>query len=640
MHSQTWVPRISAVAAILMATGLALGQVPRVARTADNAQVFGNKATDNAISVGEHVIVITSNHGISLFNKSGLQLDQRPFDDPLNPFPFKRVEDDLTGFTIAPSRWFDGRTDYDPTHDRLWMIYSETNEQAGTTLDGDISPLHLAVNKAMLSPNQFDDFSTDDWWYYTGESSPGNGGTAFDLSFQSMKQYTEGSPHNPFPLQGLAGGASSLLDLPIISIDERAVYVTAFGNDANPLGGSLPFQNIFIIPIKFDNNTKSLLDGDKPGENLITSLRLRDLPASDVRYEPDTYRRTYPVQEPHDQVLNAQLFVSVSTESAVEQDAIRLGGLWFDDSDPLPANHRWWYTQHLNPQSLELNDVDAGTGMNFFYGNSGNPIETPATDFDIRPASGFISSAVLTKDNQGNERVFMAHHVYPSVSGVAGTDTVVQWYVIDPHLAKFREEQLTPTWQPTLVASGRLSGSGNYYHPVIGVTDTGMAYLEYTFSDGTTWPQIRRATLTSNYTAIAIGTDILLQAGPTNRTYEDFAPGGSPPDFDDSWADFSDMQADPFLCKLWSTHTLVHDPGGPPPGSIVVGEKRDIWLFDLSYNCFTPDMNGNSVIESGDMLLFNSYYDARDEKADADANGNVDIIDMAIFLDAYTAGEP
>ncbi|UYV13539.1 MAG: hypothetical protein NCW75_04460 [Phycisphaera sp.] len=51
-------------------------------------------------------------------------------------------------------------------------------------------------------------------------------------------------------------------------------------------------------------------------------------------------------------------------------------------------------------------------------------------------------------------------------------------------------------------------------------------------------------------------------------------------------------------------------------------------------------MNGNSMVESGDALLFNNYYATQDDRADADANGDVDINDMAIFLDAYTAGVP
>lgn len=105
--------------------------------------------------------------------------------------------------------------------------------------------------------------------------------------------------------------------------------------------------------------------------------------------------------------------------------------------------------------------------------------------------------------------------------------------------------------------------------------------------------------------------------------------------------DFSDMQHDPFLCKFWSVHTLVHDPGAPA-GTVDVGEQRDIWLFEHRYTtvCFTPDMNANGMVEAQDAILYNAYYADEDARADANDDGRVDPTDAAIFLTAYTAGVP
>ena len=110
-----------------------------------------------------------------------------------------------------------------------------------------------------------------------------------------------------------------------------------------------------------------------------------------------------------------------------------------------------------------------------------------------------------------------------------------------------------------------------------------------------------------------------------------------------SWADFSDMQHDPFLCKFWSVHTLVHEPTEEPdPTSPVDMDERDVWLFENRYTtfCFSPDMNENGMVEAEDALLYDGYYAAEDERADANADGVVDPTDAAIFLNAYAAGVP
>ena len=664
------IEHVIGAAGLILAAGLACGQpVQKVARTAANTQEFGQRATDNAISVGAQAIVITSNHGISLFDKAGTQLVAYKMSD--SGFPFIRTETDPGG-TQAPSRYFDGRTEYDHAHNRQWIMYSETNDEAESTADRDISSLHVAVNRNpafFTNGGTLDNLSTGQWWYYTGPSSnPGNGGTAFDLNDDGMDRYYAGGPHDPFPEgdPSVPYEGAALVDLPTIAIDEQALYVTAFGRFVpDPPLPFVNFQNIFIIPIDFNEGgvSKSMLDGDKPPVGQIISLRLRDLPVDEVgqppvkEHEPDFHLRHYAVQEPfaYTEAENAQLFVSISVDGSVEQTGIRVAGLWFDDT--FGPDGEWIYTQHIvddtgGDEDYPLAEVDVDmAGLAFFYSPDGYQIETPDPDFSPRPAGAFISSAVLAKDSQGELRLFIAHHANPSDNAMMDPQAeqryAVQWYVIDPDLGtspdNFRTIQDPPVWNPTLVESGRIetdgTDDGDCYNPSIGVNRQGEAYIEYSFTNDETWPEVRRVKLTTDYSAV--DTNVLLQAGPVNYSYEDglTVPIGDP---NDAWQDFSDMQHDPFLCKLWSTHTLVHDPG-VPAGTLDVGELRDLWLFENRYTTFclfNPDMNGNSMVESGDALLYNNYYDAQDDRADADANGEVDVHDMLIFLDAYSAGTP
>lgn len=656
------------VAVVVLACGRVNGQaVETVVRTPENADEFGFKPTDTGISVGEHAIVITSNHGIMMYDKAGNELDLRRIDGVApSQFPFIRWETDVLPPDpppplpprVAVSRWFDPRSEYDAVHNRQWMIYVETNDDPQTTQDGDISPIHLAISKdpsdfPPLHP-AFDTFDDTHWWYYTGRAQAGlgNAGAAFNMADGGIDPYPGGSPHNPFPAQTLPGVTAALVDLPTMAIDERAVYLTAYGTD-NDGTSTFDFQAIFILPITFDGGASSMLDGDRPdeGDDLLV-LRPRDLPPDPpepappvVEYEPDPYIRQYAVQEPflYEEVENAQLFISISDDASLKQDRIRVAGLWFDDTDPDPLEHRWRYTQHIENDAQKgypLLDVAVGPSLEFYYGSS-YQAATPASDFNPRTPGAFISSAVLAKDSQGELRLFVAHYARPAGQSGPDNGVVVQWYVIDPDLDNFRVIQNPPVWNPQIVQGGRIdsdgTNSGDCYYPSIGVTRQGEAYIEYTFSNSQTWPQVRRIKLNSSYSAPV--TNVLVEPGPVNRTYED-DPTGS--DLNDAWADFSDMQHDPVLCKLWSVHTLVHDPGGTPPGSVVEGDKRDIWLFENRYTpvCFSPDLNQNMIVDPGDALLFNDFYANEDPRADADADGDVNAIDAAIFLDRYTAGTP
>ncbi|MEQ8843285.1 MAG: hypothetical protein RIB58_00400 [Phycisphaerales bacterium] len=576
-----------------------------------------------------------------MLNKAGTVLVSHKFTDP--GFPFKRFG---TGSgSVAPSRWFDARTDYQPSTGRQWISFSEQNAEFGSTGTNTISPLHLAVTKSpdVFPPGGLSNFGTGQWWYFTGNAgNPGNGGTAFNMQDTAMLRYPGGGPDNPFPdAPMVTPQRSPLFDLPIISIDEQAVYVTAFGTDAdlistNPdvYGPSYIFCGIYIIPVEFDDGTgpKSMLDGDQPGMGLVTSLRPRDLDEAQPQYERDFHVRHYPVQEPehYPELENAQFFISVDESDSDVQRAVRLGGLWFDDSAPMAVDHRWRYTQQINPSTLLLDDLDVGGSLAFRYQTGGYDVQTPDSTFNPATVGAFISSAVLTKDSSGEFRIFATHHVYLD-DGAGGVNGIaVQWYVIDPHLAEFRKLQSPPTWNPTIVASGRITtngtNSGDCYHPVIGVTPQGVAVIEYTYSNANSWPQIRRATLSNTYSSV--GSDVLVRPGPINYSY-------SPAN--DKWADFSDMQADPSGCRLWSVHTLVHDPGGPTPGMITTINERDVWVIEVPGNCNNANLNGDSQVDLYDMSMFTDLFATGARRVDMDTDGDTDSTDAALYQAAYDA---
>lgn len=147
------------LAAMLVAASGAAAQVEVVARTTDDDDEFGGKPGDISVSVGEDVLVVTSNHGVTMLNRSGTILDEHKLDDA--GFPFIRIGSGSG--TIAPSRWFDPRTVYDPEHNRQWMLYSEQYFEVGTSRLDDISPLHLAVSRDMSGSNVLDEFDELDW---------------------------------------------------------------------------------------------------------------------------------------------------------------------------------------------------------------------------------------------------------------------------------------------------------------------------------------------------------------------------------------------------------------------------------------------------------------------------------------------
>ncbi|MEQ9097274.1 MAG: hypothetical protein RIE32_13545 [Phycisphaerales bacterium] len=440
-------------------------------------------------------------------------------------------------------------------------------------------------------------------------------------------------------------GPKALVDLPIIAVDDEYVYVTAFGIDAEILDPGPPvsydtpytFQAHFIIPIEFDEGgtTRSMLDGYKPDEEDITVLRPRDLPETEPEYERDFQSRHYPVQEPFDQEDNAQFFISLD-RSTGEKDAIRLAGLWFDDSDN-PG--QWRYTQHLipsgSPGAGELADMEVDSSFEFFAGRGDYQIETPDTrsgdTFNPASTSSNFSSAVMVPDSNSDMRIFATHHVYTQ-DGAGNVDGAhVQWYYIDPDVDDFRKVQDPASWSPEILETGRISddgtNGGDCYFPSIGVTKQGVAYIEYTFSNSNTWPEVRRVQLNTTYDSVVANSNVQVVAGPDKLAY---TPTNT------RWADFSDMQADPFTCDLWSVHTLVHDDG-TNPSSITDIDRRDVWLLENPINCNNANLNGDSMVDLFDMAAFNDFYATGARRVDMDTDGDTDATDAVIYQNAYDA---
>ena len=334
----------------------------------------------------------------------------------------------------------------------------------------------------------------------------------------------------------------------------------------------------------------------------------------------------YAVQEPFEEeaFMNRQFFVSLPGTGSGPAVDIRIGCMWFDSD-----NDRWQYAQRTKTEmgSTLLDDPLVGNGFNYYLNATGLPA-TPDTGGWGPSVPRGLMQAVLVKDAHNDPRIFAIHHAAAvdnsGSTPVPGDRFVVQWYVIDPDLANFRGTG--DGWDPEVLITGRIdAGTGDRYHPVIAVSPQGVAYIEYTYSDATTYPQIRRALLSNSYTSVA--SDVLVQAGPdTAYIADDFSSTDN-----GGWADFADMQSDPDGCGFWSVHTLVHT-ADPEPCQI---NARDVWLFELDENCLNANLNGDSVVDLFDMALFNDLFATGARRVDMDTSGTIDATDATLFQNAY-----
>ncbi|MFI4915301.1 MAG: hypothetical protein ACIAS6_02190 [Phycisphaerales bacterium JB060] len=603
-----------------LAVSATQAQVHRVASTADDdAEEFGAWATDAALGVNAEAVVTTSNQRMTIFDRSGTLLDVRTVSDldPLSAtfWPFFRIDTtDDPGAMELKSRMFDAQAEYHPQTGRLWVVYGEQNASDGFGFtfgsgDNNISPLHLAVSKEMTGTNELDSFDNEDWWYYTGlnDTDPntpiGNGDGYFDLQDTGMTRYPDSrsgvsNPHAPYPTGGTFFDGS-LVDKPHMAIDEQAAYITSYGE----IGSTM-----VIIPLSHGSGD-SILDGDKPAAIDLTFMRFVDLPAE------DKHTRHFAVQEPYEDgdFENAQFFISNN------DNEIRVGAMWHDGS-------RWNYSQRVETTTSTVPEDIILTGSDVFASGQGVEADTPDTVHGFGPRTGgsFFPSAVLARDANGDPRIFAVHAVQPIVSGTPTGQLVIQWYVIDPDLGDVQTAPLSTAFEPDIVEVGRLDTPGDRYHPTIGVTQQGVAYIEFTYSSTTVWPEVRRVTLNSSYTDIVPNSEVTVQPG-VSYPYVGALPG---------WADFSDMQADPVTsCAFWSVHTLVHDVDDGP----TVLDRRDVWLFQTLFNCGNSNLNFDAGTDLYDMAMFNSLYGAGARRVDMNTDGQTDATDAILYQDAYDA---
>ncbi|MFG0284578.1 MAG: hypothetical protein ACF8R7_09170 [Phycisphaerales bacterium JB039] len=589
--------RLILVAAMLSWAGSGSAQVKQVAFTTedDDPQGEGWRPIDAGVGVTSSAVITTSNMRFSIFSRSGGPPAQS-FHVYDAGFPFKRTD-------TEHGRLFDPRIEYDPIHDRLWIIESEDTHLHPVPAERHIARIHLAVSKGGNPLS----LGASDWWIYTDATGPR---TAFDLTNQFLVPYrTEGGAED------YHRELITLADLPTVTVDERAVYLTPYSNDPQLPPIPPQFTAIIIIPLTHEGGAKSILAGDRPDESDITIIRLTGL-----RQDPfliDDHVQHYAVQEPFgpfEEFENAQFFLSSGQSGP--QSELRLGGVWYDET-----LDQWQYELRNDGASpvSDILDMPLNAAHHFYYRNSDYDPVTPDPDFQPNAHSGFFSSAVLVYDIDGLPAIFATHAVHPV--GASGPEArfVVQWYVIDPDLDDFR----TPNWQPAVVKSGRLPAlnNGDAYHPSIGVTPQGIAFIEYTYSDENTFPQLRRAQLTGDY--LGVYSDTLVQIGPATAYTA----------FRDAWADYADMQADPAPgnCGFWSGQTLAQRLNPNPPEV----DGRDFWLVQHAINCAQAEMNWDGAIDETDLYLFNDHHALGRLRADMNRDFKVDFLDYAIYTDAY-----
>ncbi|MEO1277338.1 MAG: hypothetical protein AAFV77_00075 [Planctomycetota bacterium] len=637
---------------------LAAGVASAQAQTLVYEQTHDGTATDNesrptsaSVGVSDKAGVAIGTRYMGLYSKGGSLQDFRTAAGM--GFPFDLVDPD---FNVL----IDARAEHDQVHNRLVMAYMEA--QAGFlsfAVDpcADDALLHLAISRDLPSVTSF-----SNWWYYTG-GGPG-GSTAFDLGASGYLQYkNEFGAHEPvektarMPSLGFhsrSGDSDDRSGAIIVAVNGRLAEdcplpPASAGADAPEVTGKTR-QHLYIIPYEHEDGEESILDGDQPQPGDITTVRpfTQDV---DSDIAPDTSIYGWVVQEPYGRFQNAEFVENAtfiistplpgSADTPVQE--IRLKGLFFDDTQN--PGEEWTLQQRVVATSSKtLDPIVIDSSLRYRPTNETGDNPVPASEIDT--PSGFwgpagqgtyFHSAVLVKDNgpQGGEyRIFAVHSVRPE-----GQDRwVAQWYVIDPALATFHSTPApSGNWKPTVVASGRLESTGNSYHPNIVVSRQGIAFIEYTYSDSQTWPEVRRVRLNNSYNGIATG-PTLIKAGPS-LSYDENT--NAFPDFG-IWANIADAQADAFdQCFYWSTHTLVNDDPvlNPTP-------TRDAWLFQNAFGN-TPsgcgqslalvDLNDDGQADAFDLVAFTDRYAQEARRVDFNADGKVCPADTLLFMDAYAA---
>ncbi|MEQ8843676.1 MAG: hypothetical protein RIB58_02385 [Phycisphaerales bacterium] len=657
-----------AIAALAGLAGAALGQNYDIYRVPkDITEYRPDLSTAPSLAVGLNRVVVLGSHRMTMFDKASPINPLSPLDfrrwGPVsygtapNDYPFRPASVFLDPFynaLVFPE------AAYDPITGHVWMLYGEAVDVETTSpsfiparpeaLGICVPRLHVAASRStgftnfnarlpMVSPPVPDPNGFTYWTDFSpiDPASSVLGGTALRLD-ELLTIY------DPLAAAGEHSPISGSFIYPSIGFETDDVIITGVDPSSCPLRSELNTtgeQVILFIPRQFSGpgGPTTIHDGGRIDETSeIKIARMK----GDPNIDDESFQACI-VQEPYEQWENVALMLSTdgSVFTGVDMQGIRLKGVFKGPQGvPTPADSNWRIRQSLQTfgSDLILKDMSiapmqplsGAPSPDFYYP------KTPTATFRPAVIDEAFTTAVMARDNAGNARVFAAHHglVFDSPTEPR---LVIQWYVIDPDLGPEVVPATTPptyqhfhtplldttTWSPSIVAQGRIElwdpedQIGNCYHPVVGVTRQGRLSIEYTFSSPTVDQRIVRATIDNTYTSVASYS--VVQNGPSTGYG----------DVEDRWALYGDLQADPQSCRFWSTHTLVED-----------ADERDVWLFKRSYNCFSPDMNANMVIEPEDALLYDLYFAAQDERADADFDGQVDAFDAMIFLDRYSTGEP
>ncbi|MFI4916805.1 MAG: hypothetical protein ACIAS6_09915 [Phycisphaerales bacterium JB060] len=629
----------------------------------DPAEYRFDLSTSPSLAVGLDQIVVLGSHRMTMFDKSAPIVPGSPQDTrrwgPVsyeiapNDYPFRPAGVNLPSIDLYYALMFPEAA-YDPITGHVWMLYAEgvdtesddpVFKAARQEVSGSCFPrLHVAASRSPAFTN-------------FNRRLPGIVPPAPDPA--GFTYWTDDAPISPDPT-GVMGGQALRLDLLFTEYEEEGGHAQVNGSFLYPSIGfetddviitgvepgqcATPFtdqvttgtQTILFVPREFAgaSGMTTIHDGGRINEDDIVIAKTTAL---DI---PDDSYHTRIVQEPYEQWENVTLMISnepVAFGGLIQN--IRLKGVFKGDQGvpvPTPGDSDWRIRQSLTLSGTDfvLDDMSispldlgpiTGAGLpQLLYPT------TPVPSFTPTMIDESFTTAVMARDNQGNPRVFAAS------AGIDQSTSLwaVQWYVIDPDLGPEVVPATTPvtyqhfhsplllstTWSPTIIAKGRITSyesevaAGHCYHPVIGVTRTGRLYVEYTFSSPTVDQRIVRAQIDNSYGGVAAYEQV------------EFGPSLGYGEVDDRWALYGDMQADPEFCRFWSTHTLAED-----------NDEREVWLFKKPYNCFQTDMNLDGTTDTYDMMLFTDYYTAGDERADTNADGQIDSTDMADYLSAYDA---
>ena len=539
-------------------------------------------AIDNSVAASAGRVVVATNWRLQVFSTGGQPLDDRAVDG--SNFPFEPVD------TAEAFPFFDPRVEYDPIHDRFWLMYSE--KEPG-------SYVHIAISEGP-APDGFAPAGTVDpgkgWHFFTGAGA----NPAFDFQHPSISE----------PLQ-----FTRRVEHATINVTEHHLNLLGQDIGANPV-----HDKIVAFPLSHAGG--SMLSGARPSEG---DLRILNMLA--VAPLGDDGFMHYAVQSPHEVIDDIQLFLvtpkppqkgSADPTSQYDgvQDAVRLGGRWFDALGVL--QYKWVDL----PMPSEA----------FHYFNPGVSNFWPATPDQSDPSWEIVTrwskfdSGMLARTVNNELRLFAAQQVLVADGApLAPVDRhELRYYVIDPDLDNF-----FTSWTPSIEVAGAAPAAQGEetYHGNIAVNADGIAYITFTRSGPAQWPSLYYSKLTTDYTATVFTTQI--QQGPPQRFMSSSLLSATPLS-----SDYTDLQPAPDGCGFWSLAALVAfaDAEPEPPD---FSNLRNIWLTEISACNTNAEMNGDGTVDEFDLALYLDHYARGAPQADMNGDKSVDLTDYVIYSDEY-----